>query len=70
MSERKRKGRLPFATTRRHVPGVKPVVRPLRAMENEGCSGGPSRASRTEGGPWQSIAKSLWHSMLRSGSTR
>ena len=65
-----RQQRIENGLARRHVPGVKPVVRPLRAIGSEGCSGSPSRASRTEGGPWQSIAKSLWHSMSRSGSTR
>ena len=31
--------------------GRRPEVRPGRAVEYEGCSGGPSRASCTEGGP-------------------
>src|ERR1700758_736140 len=31
----------------------------FRAVKDEVCSGGPSRASCTEGGPWESIAKLL-----------
>ena len=31
----------------------------LSCSKNEGCSGRPSRASCTEGGPWESIAKFL-----------
>ncbi len=33
------------------------MARPIVRLRDEGCSDGPSRASRTEGEPWESIAK-------------
>lgn len=32
---------------------------PFRAMKDEDCSDEPSRSSRTEGEPWENIAKHL-----------
>ena len=49
---------------RRHVPGLSLVARPFVRLRDEGCSGGPSRASRTEGEPWENIAKLLSRSTL------
>ena len=35
--------------------GPAQAARPFRAGKNEGCSGMPSRASCTEGGPWEGV---------------
>src|ERR1700722_17896548 len=43
---------------------------PFREGKNEGCAGMPSRASCTEGGPWESIAKSSWLSTSPRRSTQ
>ena len=48
---------LPGRAPRRYVPGLRPAARPFVQKRSEGCSGRPSRASCTEGGPWGSIAK-------------
>jgi len=50
---------------RRYVPWRRSVARPFMRLRDEGCSDGPSRASRMEGEPWEIIAKPLLHSTLR-----
>ncbi len=35
------------------------MARPFVRLKDEGCSDGLSRSSRTEGEPWESIAKHL-----------
>jgi hypothetical protein len=57
-SKRSSSSRYAFST-RRHVPGLRSVARPFVRLKDEGCSDGPSRSSRTEGEPWESIAKYL-----------
>ena len=53
-------------TPRRYDPGLKPVARPFMPERIEGCSGGPSRASGMEDGPWRSIARVLSRLIRRS----
>ena len=58
------------ALTRRHVPRVRLAAHPSCDKRNEGCSDGPSRASRTEGEPWGSIAGLLSRSTSPRPSMR
>src|ERR1700722_758776 len=56
-------------SSRRHVRGAEPVARPFVQLRTRIAWANRSRASCTESGPWESIAKFLWLLMSPRRST-